>query len=264
MSGQARYHDADRRRVLAWLGAGAAALAVRPARAELVQAVERIKQSVVGITLFAAASPVSQRLAGTGFAIADGQHIVTNYHVVRTAPDAPPTKLGALVPGGVEFDRRELTLLAVSPAHDLALLRLSGPPRKAVTLSRDPQLAPDGTAVAITGFPIGTVLGLVPATQTGIVSAQTPNISPQPDSRFLDAALLSTPRFSIYQLDLTAYPGHSGSPLYRADNGEVIGVLNATLIKSTKERVLADPSGISYAIPSGLVRDLAIRAGLTV
>ena len=31
--------------------------------------------------------------------------------------------------------------------------------------------------------------------------------------------------------------------------GEVIGVLNMVFVKSTKESVLSDPSGISYAIP---------------
>ncbi|HNM56654.1 MAG TPA: S1C family serine protease, partial [Thauera aminoaromatica] len=55
--------------------------------------------------------------------------------------------------------------------------------------------------------------------------------------------------FRVYQLDATAYPGNSGSPLYDPASGEVIGVLNMVFVKSTKEKVLADPSGISYAIP---------------
>ena len=53
----------------------------------------------------------------------------------------------------------------------------------------------------------------------------------------------------MYQLDATAYPGNSGSPLYDPETGVVIGVLNMVFVKSTKENVLSDPSGISYAIP---------------
>jgi len=55
--------------------------------------------------------------------------------------------------------------------------------------------------------------------------------------------------FRVYQLDATAYPGNSGSPLYDPETGEVLGVMNMVFVKSTKENVLSDPSGISYAIP---------------
>ena len=55
--------------------------------------------------------------------------------------------------------------------------------------------------------------------------------------------------FRVYQLDATAYPGNSGSPLYDPASGEVLGVMNMVFVKSTKENVLSDPSGISYAIP---------------
>jgi len=56
--------------------------------------------------------------------------------------------------------------------------------------------------------------------------------------------------YLVYQLDAVAYPGNSGSPLYRPDSAEVIGIINQVYIKSSREAVLSDPSGISYAIPS--------------
>ena len=43
--------------------------------------------------------------------------------------------------------------------------------------------------------------------------------------------------------------GNSGSPVFDPQTGEVIGVINMVFVKSTKESVLSDPSGISYAIP---------------
>jgi S1-C subfamily serine protease len=93
---------------------------------------------------------------------------------------------------------------------------------------------------------------MTPVTHRGIVSAITPIAIPQANSRDLNPALirrLATDPFRVYQLDATAYPGNSGSPLYDPATGEVIGVLNMVFVKSTKEKVLSDPSGISYAIP---------------
>ena len=55
--------------------------------------------------------------------------------------------------------------------------------------------------------------------------------------------------YMVYQLDGTAYPGNSGSALYDATNGEVIAVINKVFVQTTKEAVISNPSGITYAIP---------------
>ena len=70
--------------------------------------------------------------------------------------------------------------------------------------------------------------------------------------------------FDIIQLDATAYPGNSGSPVYQATTGKVLGVINSVFIKGTKEVALTDPSGITYAIPVDHVRDLLQAAGVKV
>jgi S1-C subfamily serine protease len=54
----------------------------------------------------------------------------------------------------------------------------------------------------------------------------------------------------VFQLDATAYPGNSGSPLFDPATGEVVGIVNMVFVKGTKEAALAQPSGITYAIPS--------------
>ena len=89
-------------------------------------------------------------------------------------------------------------------------------------------------------------------THRGIVAAITPIVIPQGRSQDLNPALirrLSTDPFRIYQLDATTYPGNSGSPVFDPLSGRVIGVINMVFVKSTKENILSDPSGISYAIP---------------
>ena len=65
--------------------------------------------------------------------------------------------------------------------------------------------------------------------------------------------------FLIYQLDGTAYPGNSGSPVYSVVDGTVVAVINMVYVKQTKESVLSNPSGISYAIPSRHLRALLAR-----
>lgn len=250
------------RAMLAALALLCAALLPAPASADLVEAIRKVQPSVVGITTFRVMRPLASHLAGTGFVVGDGRHVITNAHVIRVDPGKGQQALFALVRNGSEVERRTLTIVAEDPAHDLALLRMSGEPLPAVSLRAEPELVPEGTAIAATGFPIGLVLGLYPATQTGIVSARPPNISPQPDSRFLDAAFVTAPRYEVYQLDMVAYPGHSGSPLYAAKTGEVVGIVNATFIKTTREKVIADPSGIAYAIPAGFIRQLLLANGI--
>lgn len=227
--------------------------------AGLVDVVPKIKPSVVGITTVQTGRGLAAQLSGTGFVVADGRHVVTNNHVVTSTVK---TAYFVIVPTDIGVDRRAARLVASDTEHDLALLEIDGTGLPAVRLRSAESLAGEGSDVAITGFPIGTALGLVRATQRGTISAVTANVSAEPHSSSLDAAFLMTPRYQVYQLDMVAYPGNSGSPLYLAETGEVIGILNSGFVKSTKERVLSDPSGISFAIPATHIVALLGRAGL--
>ena len=62
--------------------------------------------------------------------------------------------------------------------------------------------------------------------------------------------------YDVLQLDATAYPGNSGSPVYEQRSGKVVGVINSVLVKGGKEAAIAKPSGISYAIPVQFVHAL--------
>ena len=226
----------------------------------LVDVVRKVKQSIVGIILVQKDPRTLPALIGTGFSVADGRHIITNYHVVRDKDlSGGGQLLYGLVQNGANTDRRELKLIAVAPGVDLALLEISGAALPAMKPRDDADLAPEGTDIAITGFPIGAVLGFTPTTSRGIVSAHTPNRSPEFHSQSLDADIIRAPRYQTYQLDVVAFPGNSGGPLYDAQTGTLLGVVASTFIKSTKEKVLSDPSAITYAIPSGFVRQILIE-----
>ena len=224
------------------------------AQADLVQLLPRIKPSIVAVGTYQRTRNPAFRFMGTGFVIGDGSLVVTNAHVVpdKLASEQMET-LVVVLPGGEHNGQlREVLRLAGDRAHDLAVLRLKeGVLLPALKLAGSEHVQ-EGVPVAFTGFPIGGVLGMIPVTHRGIVAAITPIGIPQASARDLGSALLrrlagEVPR--VYQLDATAYPGNSGSPLFSTDSGEVIGVVNMVFVKSTKESVLSAPSGISYAIP---------------
>ena len=117
--------------------------------------------------------------------------------------------------------------------------------------------------MAFTGYPLGEAMGLTPVTHRGIVSAIAPLVPPASRAGELTALHMSRARkgLTAFQLDATAYPGNSGSPVYNY-SGEVIGVLNSVVVKETRENLLTQPSGISYAIPSRHI--VTLLAGLSV
>lgn len=233
-------------------------VASNPGQAGLISTIKKIKPSVVGVgTLLRTRTPPA-KLMGTGFVVSDGRHAVTNYHVVSQQLNSQKKETFAVFIGkGEGAEVRVARKVAVDKEHDLALLKFFGDRLPTVRLARE-RLAAEGQQCAFTGFPIGAALGLYPVTHRGIISAITPIATQVGNSKQLTAALISRLRdkFNVYQLDATAYPGNSGSPLYKMDSGEIIGILNMVFIKESKETVLEKPSGISYAIPVKYIHQL--------
>lgn len=235
------------------------------ANAGLPEVVAAAKPAVVAVGLYNALASPRFNFRGTGFVVGDGRLVATNAHVLPDNADALQ-QLVLQVAGNRNPGRdgppetRKLTLLAVDRIHDLALLQFSGDALPVLTLSEAP--AREGQAVAFIGFPIGGLLGFSPVTHRAIVSSITPIALPPPNAARLDAAAVSRLRlgpFDIYQLDGTAYPGNSGGPVLDADTGAVLGVINMVLVKGSRESVLSQPSGISYAIPVSFLRELMAR-----
>ena len=113
----------------------------------------------------------------------------------------------------------------------------------------------------VTGYPIGAVLGLYPVTHRGIVSALTAIAIPSVRQQQLDPQTVKRLRksFKVFQLDATAYPGHSGSPLYDPESGAVYGIVSSVFVKESRENLLSDPSGITYAVTINFARALLKR-----
>lgn len=224
----------------------------------LKETITAVKPSVVGVgTLLRTRSPAIVFVA-TGFAVGDGLSIITNAHALPELDVARMETLGIVIGNGDKLDFRPAAIAGIDREHDLAHLRLTGTALPPLQLDQRGDIA-EGQDLAFTGFPLGMNLGLTPVTHRAMLSAITPILLPSLNSRRLDARTISQLQrqpFRILQLDGTAYPGNSGSPVYDPESGIVHGVLNMTFLKSQKENALSQPSGISYAIPVRYVREL--------
>ncbi|HVF65617.1 MAG TPA: serine protease [Casimicrobiaceae bacterium] len=256
------------RRSLRQAAALIAAIALVDASAAHAQSAEasiaRVKESIVAVGTFERTRAPQFQFRGTGFAVGDGTLIATNAHVLPPKL-ADAEQLAVLVParGGegtpaISMQVRVARPAAVDAKHDIGVLKVDGPALPALALGESASVR-EGRSVYFTGFPIGTVLGFYPATHRAMVAAITPIAIPQATSSQINAAVakrLSQGAFPVFQLDGTAYPGNSGSPVYETGGETVIAVINMVLARATKESLLTQPSGIVYAIPVEHLRAL--------
>ncbi len=158
---------------------------------------------------------------GSGFVWNSHGHIVTNFHVVEGASEAT-VKLA---------DGRDYTasLIGVSPAHDIAVLRIDvgeqRPPPVSLGSSNDLRV---GQKV----FAIGNPFGLDWTLTTGIVSALDRSLALD-GGRSID---------HLIQTDAAINPGNSGGPLLDSA-GRLIGMNTAIFSPSGAS------AGIGFAVP---------------
>lgn len=227
---------------------------------DLSQTIEIIKPSIVGIGTYQKTRSPTVNFMGTGFAVDNGLLVVTNAHVVPEVMDSENMESLIVITAGnnIKPEFRAATRVALDKEHDIALLRISGNPLPALALGES-STAREGQTFAFTGFPIGMVLGFHPATHRGMLSAITPIVLPARNTKQLDVKIISQLQrsaYDVFQLDGTAYPGNSGSPLYDPQTGVVYGIINMVFVKGLKENAITHPSGITYAIPGDHVRNL--------
>lgn len=240
------------------------ALPSAPCRADapLAQTIARIKPSIVGVGSLQKTRTPPMNFIGTGFVTGDGLSVLTCAHVIQKLLDANPNEvIGILTGQGDVTQFRPAKVQALDTEHDLALLRLAGAPLPALALG-DAATVREGQAMAFTGFPLGTLLGLRHVTHRATVSSLTPVVMPSENAQRLDVrrlAQLQKAPYTVFQLDATAYPGSSGSPLFDPETGLVYGIVNMVYVKGLKEAAISAPSGITYAIPGSHMQAILLK-----
>ena len=189
---------------------------------------EKTRGSVVFITTQARVMDIWTRNifeiprgSGSGFIWDDHGHIVTNNHVV----EGTSSKRVRLSDGR----DADATLVGVSPAHDLAVIK--------VDVSNPPPPLPIGSShdlkVGQAALAIGNPFGLDWTLTTGIVSALDRSL-PSENNRNLIEHLIQT--------DAAINPGNSGGPLLDSA-GRLIGVNTAIFSPSGAS------AGVGFAVP---------------
>jgi serine protease Do len=239
-------------------------VAADPGIEALSGTIGNIKPGIVGIGTFQETRRPPGILRGTGFVVADGRHVVTNAHVLPEKIDEKHHEFIAVFTGqGKEGQVLATQTIGIENDHDLCLLRFEGKALPSLALGDD-SLVREGELYAFTGYPLGAILGLYAATHRGIISAITPIVIPVNAMRQLDGELIGRLKnpYLIFQLDATAYPGNSGSPLYDVKSGRVIGIINKVFVQGTKEHAITTPSGMTYAIPVRYLKKFMERLGV--
>ena len=240
-------------------------VAATPCRADeaLVQVIARVKPSVVGVGSMLKTRTPPMQFIGTGFVAGDGLSVLTCAHVIQKLLDANRNELiGILTGQGDAAQFRPARVASIDIEHDLALLRLAGAPLPALALG-DAATVREGQAMAFTGFPLGMLLGLHHVTHRATVSSLTPVVMPSENAQRLDTrrlAQLQKSPYTVFQLDATAYPGSSGSPLFDPETGLVYGIVNMVYVKGLKETAISAPSGITYAIPGNYMQAILLKS----
>lgn len=229
------------------------------AYADLPATIEKIKPSIIAIGTYKKTQSPPFVFRGTGFVIESGNIAATNAHVLPELglEDAP--ELAILIRSNKgEGSIRPARLVRKDANHDLAIIRFDGPPLPAVDIG-DSNAVREGQRIAFTGFPIGGALGFSPVTHQGSISSITPIALPMGNANQLNEKAIQRLKrglFNIFQLDATAYPGNSGSPVFDSESATVIGVINMVFVKGSRESALSQPTGISYAIPGNHLKNL--------
>lgn len=161
------------------------------------------------------------RGTGSGFIWDEHGHVVTNMHVIAGAADATvQLNDGRSYPAG---------LVGISPAHDLAVLRIRVP-------MDAPTPVPIGTSadlrVGQKVYAIGNPFGLDWTLTTGIVSALDRSLPGE------DGSIIA----HLIQTDAAINPGNSGGPLLDSA-GRLIGINTAIFSPSGAN------AGVGFAVP---------------
>ncbi len=233
------------------IAAAAQEEASRPSPVSLPDLIVKQRVAVVAVGVYNPLAKPTEQFLGTGFAIEGRRLIATNWHVVQPILASKRDKeLRVFSLMDRDSRGRPAILRKTDPEHDLALLEYDGPAISGLKLGNSVAVR-EGEDIAFTGYPLGPVLGLHPATHTGIVSSVGPRALPADVPSQLTPAIkqaLENP-FDVFQLDAVAFPGNSGSPVYLRSDGTVIGIVSNAHIRMTKERGLVGSTGICYAIP---------------
>ena len=210
-----------------------------------------------------------QSTLGTGFLVSDEGHVVTARHVVEHGRELGKTHGSvqiitrlpfAATPGGQEPATARVTISTVAedPDNDLALLQLGALAFFADDPESDRASGPDRLRVAQLSMQAPRIDDLV--VLSGYPTPHRERINsvgriiemPNAETRESPAEHAPSPlerirADSIFFADLKTRIGHSGSPVFLLEAGDVIGLCIAVLFRSLDDQEAGLPDGSEIA-----------------
>ena len=173
--------------------------------------------------------------SGSGFAVSDDGHLVTNFHVIEGCQEV------VLHDQGWEYP---LTIITFDPKNDLALLKADFEPKAVFALTdKRPQLLQD---IYVAGYPFGHEISSSVKVTKGIISSLT-GIGNDYSNIQIDAALQS---------------GNSGGPILD-DYGNLVGVAVAKLDAEYLMEHFGDiPENTNFGIKANVLSGLLDSNGI--
>ncbi len=167
--------------------------------------------------------------SGSGFAISQDGHVITNNHVIEGCQNVKIHHRGNTVSAKV---------LTFDPRNDIALLKGDFRPSTVFPLSNQkPELLQD---IYVAGYPFGRKVSTSVKVTKGIVSSLTGIGN----------------NFSNIQIDAALQPGNSGGPILN-DRGNVVGVAVAKLdIKKILKSYGTIPENTNFGVKTSVVKSI--------
>jgi hypothetical protein len=175
--------------------------------------------------------------SGSGFAISNDGHIITNNHVIEGCQNVKIHHKGKTITASV---------LTFDPRNDIALLKGDFRPSTVFPLSDEkPELLQD---IYVAGYPFGRRISTSVKVTKGIVSSLTGIGN----------------NFSNIQIDAALQPGNSGGPILN-EKGNVVGVAVAKLdIKKILESYGTLPENTNFGVKTSVVRSITNSMNLSL
>lgn len=191
------------------------------------------------------------------FVVRSKAHRIAGHELTQAYGMAPVPIVEVQMPPGArktQLDYGDEPDLAVCQI-DMTVLRQAIDKPLARLMFSDSSKVREGDEVGVCGFPLGLRLPagpelhqLTPIAQKGIVAA----ILPHP----------AIPNPHAFQLDIAINPGSSGSPVFRVDDGTVVGIVFAAPVRPQAVELprpdgmlepvttISLPTGFGYAVPA--------------
>ncbi len=169
---------------------------------------------------------VIQISSGTGFAITNDGHIVTNNHVIKGCSKVMLANDGKYVP---------LRVVSNDPTNDLAVLKGDFEPVETFSVNKgNPELMQD---IYVAGYPFGKKISTSVKVTRGIISSLTGYGN----------------NFSGIQIDAAIQPGNSGGPIFD-EQGNVVGVVVSKLAKQGS----ITPENTNFGVKANILANLLV------